>query len=76
MRCRRCGGFMIMEPVYDLNGAALFIEMRGTRCVNCGNVEDAVITANRMESCPIRRSPRHDSVTEVPVIPLMREKLR
>lgn len=41
--CQRCAGLTVEHWVLDEGGQA-WIEM--ARCVNCGNVSDAVIEAN------------------------------
>lgn len=52
MVCQRCQGLLVHETFDDLN-----IETdsfyTGTRCINCGCIEDAVVRANRF-----RRSER------------------
>jgi hypothetical protein len=47
MHCRRCGGLMIVELFDDVKECDIPSESRGARCINCGNIEDAVIHANR-----------------------------
>ena len=46
MVCQRCHGLLVSETFNDLNidTDALYT---GTRCINCGCIEDAVIRANR-----------------------------
>ena len=67
MLCRRCGGFMIVEPFHDEVRAETSSkkESAGMRCVNCGNIEDAVIHMNRLEPRPLRRSARHNLGVEL-----------
>lgn len=48
MPCGRCGGLMVVETSCDLMEDALCTGIDPTRCLNCGNVEDAVIRANRV----------------------------
>lgn len=66
MRCARCGGFMIIEPSCDEVKVQTDSEneSQGRRCVNCGNVEDAVIHTNRLEPQSLRRAARHNLVIE------------
>ncbi len=50
MTCRRCFGLMVVEEscdskVWDISG-----ESRSARCLNCGNLEDAVIFVNRLKA--------------------------
>ncbi len=46
MVCKRCQGLLVCETFDDLNidTDSLYT---GTRCLNCGSIEDAVIRANR-----------------------------
>jgi hypothetical protein len=67
MRCRRCGGLMIIEP-FDDEVSTHTDSQRGslgTRCVNCGNVEDALIHTNRLTPQSVKRSARHNSGVEM-----------
>jgi len=50
MHCRRCSGLMIVELFDDVKEYAIPLEAPGARCINCGNIEDAVIYANRGKS--------------------------
>ena len=43
--CERCGGLMVGEVCMDLLNSEL--ECVASRCVQCGEVVDAVILANR-----------------------------
>jgi len=49
MTCGRCSGFMVVEPFYDATGPVGSGDPQEARCINCGNVEDAVIFTNRMD---------------------------
>jgi RNase P subunit RPR2 len=56
MVCQRCQGLLVCETFDDLNidTDSLYT---GTRCLNCGCIEDAVIRANRSRrSATMRRS--------------------
>lgn len=66
MLCRRCGGLMTVEPFEDATEQTTPGEMMGMRCINCGNIEDAVIYANRIEGSS-RRPTRDDITAEVEV---------
>ncbi len=46
MVCQRCHGLLVCEIFDDLNIDTDFL-YTGTRCLNCGCIEDAVIRANR-----------------------------
>lgn len=71
MVCQRCRGLLVCETFDDLN-----IETdplyAGTRCINCGCIEDAVVRANRgrplvkRRGVP-RRMVRKDDVTPVKI---------
>ncbi len=45
MRCRRCGGLMVMEPCMDFWDDTTHVMAR--RCVQCGDLIDPVILQNR-----------------------------
>ncbi len=47
MACRRCGGFAVVETLWDGAAGAGHLQVPQTRCVNCGWIEDPVIRANR-----------------------------
>ena len=57
MVCQRCHGLLVSETFNDLNidTDALYT---GTRCINCGCIEDAVIRANRSRRVAIMRRSR------------------
>ena len=65
MRCGRCSGLMVVEPISDTTGSVLSGEPLSTRCLNCGNVEDAVIFTNRLEPRSISNAIRHQIRTDV-----------
>jgi hypothetical protein len=44
MQCKRCGGLSVVEGFTDLKGSGVWFE--GSRCLNCGSIEDAVIRKN------------------------------
>jgi hypothetical protein len=54
MSCKRCGGLMVVDTFSPLLEEAC-TEIDPIRCLNCGNVEDAIIRANR----DISRLPSH-----------------
>jgi methenyltetrahydromethanopterin cyclohydrolase len=47
MVCQRCQGLLVCEIFDDLNieSDSLYT---GTRCINCGCIEDAIVRANRV----------------------------
>ncbi|MCC2643362.1 MAG: hypothetical protein K0S45_3775 [Nitrospira sp.] len=55
MTCMRCGGLMI-ENWWGGIGSVKQRKLQGTRCVNCGCIDDPVIRANKRHSHPIRMS--------------------
>ena len=50
MSCERCGGLMVVEISCALMETGLRKGIDTTRCVNCGNFEDATIRTNRTSS--------------------------
>jgi len=48
--CERCGGLMVIETCCDLMETDCRKAIHTTRCVNCGNFEDATIRGNRVSS--------------------------
>jgi hypothetical protein len=65
MQCQRCGGLMVVELFDGVKEYAFSSEAPGTRCVNCGNIEDATIHANRLEPQATQPTARCDVVKEV-----------
>lgn len=65
MTCGRCNGFMVFEPISDVTGPAGSSELQGSRCVNCGNIEDAAIYTNRLKDHSTRAAPRRTIGVEV-----------
>lgn len=45
MNCARCHGCVVAEQLSDPHGTNERIE--AVRCLNCGNIEDALIESNR-----------------------------
>ncbi len=50
MRCPRCGGLMVHDQFYDARNRTGPFSFWGQRCLNCGEILDAVISQNRMAS--------------------------
>jgi hypothetical protein len=50
MLCQRCGGLMVIANACDRLEEELRTEFKTTRCINCGNFEDAVVRSNRSAS--------------------------
>jgi len=48
MACERCGGFIVAEQLREHLAAGSSGKLEAMRCLNCGNLEDAVIRANRV----------------------------
>jgi hypothetical protein len=61
MNCARCNGCVVPEQISDLHGTTERFE--AMRCLNCGNIEDAMIEANRNHH--VRRLP-----SRVPRLPV------
>lgn len=55
MRCRRCQGLMVWDRFIDFGQTDLLWAF-ACRCVNCGEVLDAVILAHR-RTAPLRKAP-------------------
>ncbi len=64
MKCTRCGGFMMVESLYDVKHEDTRVGKFGARCINCGNVEDSVICRNRVERPSLRNAPRGGNVEQ------------
>ena len=45
--CLRCGGLMVNEVSMDLMNSSSELECATRRCVQCGDIVDAVILRNR-----------------------------
>ncbi len=60
MRCGRCRGLMVCEPIPDATRSDISREPKVTRCLNCGNVEDTVIFTNRLAPLSLREATRHN----------------
>jgi uncharacterized Zn finger protein len=45
MNCARCNGCVVPEQISDFQGTTEWYQ--AVRCLNCGNLEDAMIEANR-----------------------------
>jgi len=65
MRCGRCSGLMVVESISNATGSGISGEAQSTRCLNCGNMEDAVIFTNRLEPRSISDAIRHAISTDV-----------
>jgi hypothetical protein len=59
MSCERCGGFMLIETNWHLMELDSREGSSTRRCVNCGNVEDDIIRANRAISSRPRYLDQH-----------------
>lgn len=51
MVCIRCGGLVVVETFTDMREEISRGSFLGSRCLNCGHIEDPVIFSNR--SCPL-----------------------
>ncbi len=52
MRCGRCHGLMVVDYLMDMEDDSGPLWLRAWRCVNCGAVEESVITRHRLERAP------------------------
>ena len=58
--CTRCGGLMVSDFCMDLLNSTGELEFAAKRCVQCGEVVDAVIERNRR----LRQEPMTDPLAE------------
>jgi hypothetical protein len=65
MTCIRCGGLLVKESVYDMEGSSQSVLM--DRCLQCGNIEDPVSTRNRAKSPP--PPPQKTNIKQTPERP-------
>ena len=52
MTCTRCQGLMVEDHFMDFDGTIGHMWASGYRCMNCGNVHDAVIQQHRLAKTP------------------------
>lgn len=55
MVCQRCTGLLVHETFDGLSPGA-GIMCLGTRCINCGYIEDSVVRANRLHPPAAKRA--------------------
>ena len=55
MVCQRCRGLLVRETFDGLSPEA-DIMCLGTRCINCGYIEDSVVRANRLHPPASKRA--------------------
>jgi hypothetical protein len=58
--CLRCGGLMVNEVSMDLWNSTSELECATRRCVQCGDIVDAIILRNRSlhrQSCATQHQP-------------------
>lgn len=48
MDCQRCHGFLVMEHFEDAFAGAIPTRTVGWRCVNCGELYDALVLFHQM----------------------------
>ena len=51
MACARCGGFLVIEEWGELVNKVRdkrLLRIKCVRCVNCGSIDDSVISGNRL----------------------------
>ncbi|MGP0592960.1 hypothetical protein ACTRXD_10560 [Nitrospira sp. T9] len=66
MACKRCGGLIVKESVYDREGSSQLVLM--DRCLQCGNIEDPVSASNRSKS-PVPPSQKGNKARRIPEHP-------
>lgn len=49
MLCRRCRGLLVQNTFGEWNAKTNSLN-RATRCISCGDIEDAVVRANHLRS--------------------------
>ena len=59
MSCERCGGLMVIEAICELMEEGSRKGIDTTRCLNCGNFEDAIIRTNRSISRVLKQPAPH-----------------
>ena len=67
MLCTRCGGLLI-ENWWEIIDCMNPQGIQGTRCVNCGCIEDPVIRANRRQSHRVRMTMPRGSVSNPQIV--------
>lgn len=58
MSCSRCQGLMAAETLFSPREGSIHTWLSVTRCLNCGNLEDALIRRARCISGGLHRSTR------------------
>ena len=48
MRCGRCDGLMVVDFFIDMGGGGEQLWLRAWRCVNCGALEEPLITRHQL----------------------------
>ena len=56
MSCTRCGGLIVVETFSDLREEVSRAQFQGSRCLNCGCIDDPLIRANRLHPMPPTRT--------------------
>lgn len=67
MLCERCRGLLVCEIFTELNDE-ISTMCPATRCLNCGDVEDAVIRANHRRPPMAQQSVPHRIVRRAEVL--------
>ena len=63
--CRRCHGLMVVEPSYVMTESDTAGATQQRRCLNCGDVDDTVISSNRLEIQRANGLARHAIVLDI-----------
>ena len=69
MTCTRCQGLMVEDHFMDFDGTIGHMWASGHRCMNCGNVHDAVIQQHRLARASQSPVLAHHNVN-VPINPI------
>ncbi|MCC2643359.1 MAG: hypothetical protein K0S45_3772 [Nitrospira sp.] len=74
--CTRCGGFLMIENWLNSVGDLKQKDILGTRCVNCGSIDDPVILVNRRQPhhTPVKDKARHRERGESSVFARQKER--
>ena len=48
VKCERCGGFLVKDSIYNVEGQ--FLEIEIARCVNCGHRVDLTLLKFKQEN--------------------------
>lgn len=61
VKCERCGGFLVKDSIYNVEGQ--FLEIEIARCVNCGHRVDLTLLKFKQEKQPGVSSVKEEALT-------------